>query len=96
MARQYRPKHPQPKLFIAKYRERRGMKAKELADRLGISEGQQSRYESGETPVRLDYLNDVAQELGCTVAELLAGEPDDPTVQRAIELLRSVRDARNP
>lgn len=94
MAKQYkRKRQTPPEQYIALWRDAAGLKARELADRLGITEGTQSRYESNKLRVSLDYLEDCADALGnCSAADLISRRPDEP----AEEALARAVLARQP
>lgn len=67
------------KLIGARIRETRiaaKIKQTELGEAVGVSEGQISRYESGETPTSNAMLMLIAQRLGCTASYLLEGAPE--------------------
>lgn len=64
------------KLVGARIREKREaakLKQPELAKAIGVSTGQISRYESGETPTGNATLLQIAKTLGCTASYLLEG-----------------------
>jgi transcriptional regulator with XRE-family HTH domain len=95
MAARYKPGKRPIRTFITQYRERAGLTKRDLAEKLGISEATQSRYESGGIRVPLEYLDDCASLLGCTVADLLSRDPRKPpseAFRRALELLRSAEE----
>jgi transcriptional regulator with XRE-family HTH domain len=86
MPRKPRP-HPKPTrrpTFIRSWRKHRGLTLAQLADRLaaelevGISEGQLSRIERGQTPYSQDILEAIAAALRCEPADLLVRDPSAP------------------
>lgn len=92
MAVRYKKKYgKRTRTYLAQWREHRGLTRRQLAERLDISEATQSRYESGMIPITLDYLDDCAHELQCSVVDLLSRDPDappDPALAQAIRLLQ--------
>ena len=61
---------------------------KELADYLGISQQEISRYERGEIKASINYLCDVADFCGVSVDFILGREPKDRTLRRPDETRR--------
>lgn len=59
---------------IRALREQRGLTQKELGERLGVSDKAVSKWETGRGLPDITLLEDLAGELGVSVAELLAGE----------------------
>ena len=58
---------------------RRKMRARELAERIGITEQNLSLLKSGKVRgVRFDTLAAICRELQCQPGDLLAFEPDEP------------------
>ena len=64
----------------------RGMKAKELARRMGISETQLSLFRSGKVRgIRFSTIAAMCAVLGCTPGELLDYDYDAADLERATE-----------
>ena len=58
---------------------RRKLKAKDLAERIGITEANLSLLRTGKVKgVRFETLAKLCRELACTPGDLLAVEPDEP------------------
>ena len=65
-----------PKLYVAAWRERRGMNQTELAARIGVRQATVSDLETGRTTmIRLSLLGKLAAALRCEPYELLKGPP---------------------
>ena len=62
---------------ISMYRKIRGFKASDVADRLGISESSYTRYERGETPITVDLIKQIADELNVDPVTLLSIHPSN-------------------
>ena len=62
--------------FIAALRRERGMTQKELADAIAVTDKAVSRWETGKGYPDVETLAPLAETLGVTVGELLAGERD--------------------
>lgn len=77
-------------LFIRDMRLERGLTQQQLADRLGITDKAVSKWERCVSCPDITLLRELADALGVTVAELLAGERDEapspvpPEVQDAV------------
>ncbi len=56
---------------IRQRRKAAGLRQRELANRLGVSQGRVSDLERGRTEPRLDTIRRLAAALGCTMADLL-------------------------
>lgn len=71
------------------------MSQDDLADKIGTTGATVSRTESGQHPYSQDYMEAVADVLGCTASDLISRDPramPNP-IDQAIELLRrSKRD----
>ena len=63
---------------IKQFREARGLKQTELAEKIDISTVTLSRYENGEREPRASELVKMAQLFGCTVDDLLSENPQIP------------------
>ena len=59
---------------IAAKRRAACMDMAEFSEKIGVSVGQLSRYESGETPLRITMVTFIARHLGCKAGELVDGE----------------------
>lgn len=64
--------------LIALLRRSQGMTQQQLADRIGVTNRAVSKWETGQGLPDVAVLPDLAQALGCTVDELLAGKTDRP------------------
>jgi len=51
-------------------REKKGMTQKELAEKIGVSQQNISRWETGEVIPRIDKIKIIAEVLECTIDEL--------------------------
>jgi len=72
------PKPKRQATFIRDWRKHRALKVWQLAERVGISESQLSRIETGKSPYIQDLLEAIAIELGCSASDLLIRRPTDP------------------
>ena len=89
-------------LFIRDMRLERGLTQQQLAERLGITDKAVSKWERCVSCPDITLLRDLADALGVSVSELLAGERDSapspvpPEVQDAVlETVRYAEAARN-
>ena len=62
-------------LFLCLLRKQKGMTQAELAARIGVTDKAVSRWETGKGFPDITLLPPLAEALGTSVAELLAGEP---------------------
>ena len=62
-------------LFICLLRKQKGMTQAELAGRIGVTDKAVSRWETGKGFPDISLLPPLAEALGTSVTELLAGEP---------------------
>jgi transcriptional regulator with XRE-family HTH domain len=62
---------------ISMYRKIRGIKASDIAQRLGISESSYTRYERGETSITVDLIKQIADELKVDPVTLLSIHPSN-------------------
>jgi transcriptional regulator with XRE-family HTH domain len=62
---------------LAKFRKMRDMKASDLAERIGMKEGAYTKYERGETPITVDFVQKVATALNVDPITILAASPDN-------------------
>lgn len=60
--------------FIAENRKAKGLKQKELAEKLGVSDKTVSRWENGNYMPDLSILKPLSEVLGISLNELLSGE----------------------
>ena len=77
---------------IASRRKLLGMRQKELAARLNITQYALTRIEKGKTAPRLNRLAEIATILGCSVSVLFRSEKDsmDDRAQSIIQILETV------
>ncbi len=59
--------------FIAELRKEKNMTQAELAEKMGVTDKSISRWENGKTMPDISMLNILANELNCTIQELLNG-----------------------
>jgi len=84
--------------FIAECRRKQNWTQSDLADRLGVTDKAVSRWETGKGYPEVTILPRLAEVLGVTVSEILAGEliPEDAQTERAeralLEHLEKTRD----
>lgn len=62
---------------ISMYRKIRGMKAADVAERLGMKEASYTRYERGETSITIDIIQQVAEILKVDPLMMLAVSPSN-------------------
>lgn len=60
---------------ISMFRKVRGIKAFDMAERLGMKEGTYTKYERGETKITIDFLQGVAKELKVDPVQILTSSP---------------------
>lgn len=60
---------------ISMFRKIRGIKAFDMAERIGIKEATYTKYERGETKITIDFVQKVAEELKVDPIELLTISP---------------------
>lgn len=58
------------------YRKIRGVKASDIAERLGISESSYTRYERGETPITIELVQQISEVLHVNPYMLLSVNPN--------------------
>lgn len=77
---------------IREQRQARGLTLQAVADRLGVTKTQISRFETGEREVDLPWLRRIAAALGTNVGQLLTPEDNpfslDEREQSVIEAMR--------
>lgn len=66
---------------VSMVRKIRGIKAFDMADRLGMKEATYTKYERGETKITIDFVQKVAEELKVDLFKLLTASPQN-VVQR--------------
>lgn len=64
--------------FIRQWRKKAGLTLERLADRVGMTAGNLSEIENGNTGYTQSTLEALADALGCTAADLLVRDPSDP------------------
>lgn len=64
--------------FIRQWRKKAGLTLERLADRVGMTGGNLSEIENGNTGYTQATLEALADALGCTAADLLVRDPSDP------------------
>jgi transcriptional regulator with XRE-family HTH domain len=94
----------QPRLYIAEWRESRGLTQQQLADRLETSDVTISRWETNKRRPNLDAQEAIAEALGIEAVDLrrhpshpsadalLRGQPQE-VVDQAIRLIQAIRRA---
>lgn len=84
------PKHPRH-IYLQEWRESRGLTGQQLGDRLGVSKGTISRWESGKRVPNTNVLEALAEALS-TPVETLFGPPLAPTDVQVItaEVIRAL------
>jgi transcriptional regulator with XRE-family HTH domain len=60
---------------ISMFRKVRGIKAFDMADRLGMKEATYTKYEWGETKITIDFVQKVAEELKVDPIQMLSNTP---------------------
>ncbi len=98
------PKRP-PELFIAEWRQARGLSQKRLAEKLGTTDMTVSRWERGESLLNTDVMGALAAALGIESVDLYR-HPDQPSADallrgespeirdQAIAVIEALRRAR--
>lgn len=81
---------------IATIRASRGLSQGELAEKLGVSPTQLSRWENGKVGPRFERLEDIANILHCTVAELFLTASDKQHFLRALMPRNVLSEEQNP
>lgn len=69
------PKKPRRRTFLKQWREKAGLNQETAADRIGITQGQLSRIERGDSPYNQDFLEAAAVAYQCEPADLLMRDP---------------------
>jgi transcriptional regulator with XRE-family HTH domain len=76
-------------------RARRGLTLAQLAERLGVTEGACSHWETGRRLPSIEQVRRIAMALDVDLAELVADDPAfavSAQEQRALDLLRAIPD----
>ena len=68
---------------IQEIRKGKGIKQKELADKLGIAENTLSQYETGSREPDIETTKRIANELGVSVDELVGAKKEKPSGKNA-------------
>lgn len=101
MAARIYPKRP-PKVYLAEWREHRGLTQAQLGDRLGVSSVAISRWECGSRRPDLNVLAAISEALGIELSalyrhpnqpsadELLKGQPQEVWDQ-AMSIIKTIR-----
>lgn len=76
---------------IMKRRQKRGFTQIEFAEKLGIEQHSVSRIEKGIIAPKMSRLQDIADLLGCTIADLFR-QTDTPTFAKAQEICYLLED----
>lgn len=66
---------PRRRTFLRQWREKKGLTQEQAADRIGITQGQLSRIERGDTPYNQDFLEQAAEAYQCDPADLIMRDP---------------------
>ncbi|WP_412545791.1 helix-turn-helix domain-containing protein [Maricaulis sp. MIT060901] len=69
------------KTFIREWRKHRERSQEWLADAIGITTASLSRIENGKQPYNQRQLEQIAEALECTPADLLSVEPEAPAAE---------------
>lgn len=75
MAARAHPKKPRRRTFLREWREEAGLTQEVAADRIGLTQGQLSRIERGDTPYNQDFLEAAAAAYQCEPADLIMRDP---------------------
>ena len=76
------PKRP-PRIFIAEWREAKGLTQEQLGARLGVSDVTVSRWETGKRKADKDVLAAICEALGIPLAAIFR-HPDQPSVDELL------------
>ena len=63
---------------LRKYRKAKGLKQKELADLVGVSESLISQFESGKKHPSFETALKIAEVLGCETYDLISNKEENP------------------
>ncbi len=99
--KQVRPrfkKRLHPRHFIKEWREYRGLTQAQLAERVGMTQGNISQLERGIQGYSVAGLNALAEALNCTTWQLLNVDPGKPGIKSGSddELLWSIWEQAKP
>lgn len=96
MSKRFKKRGPLDRTYLKQWREFRKKSQDDLADEIGTSGATVSRMENGETPYSQDYVEAVAEALGCTVADLISRDPriEGSFLEEAMTLLRRAQTSR--
>lgn len=73
------PKTDRKKTYLREWRRAKsGRTLEQVAEHIGISQPQLGRIERGDSPYNQDLLEALADLYGCTVADLLMRDPNEP------------------
>lgn len=75
LRKQVRAKPVRRRTFLRQWREHAGLTQEQASDRIGITQGQLSRIERGDTPYNQDFLERAADAYRCDPADLLMRDP---------------------
>lgn len=84
-------------LRIKEIRKKCGLTQKELAERVGVSEGAISQYESGKRRPDYETVLKMADYFGCSVDYLMGNDPspaEDPELDEILEQLKNRNEMR--
>lgn len=66
---------PQPLERVKRLRIEKGIRAEDIANRLGISKSYYSMLENGHRPLKLEHAQEIARALGVTLDALFLAPP---------------------
>ena len=76
--------------FIAELRKEKNMTQEQLAEKMGVTDKSISRWENGKTMPDISMLSILANELNCTIQELLNGRK--MTKEELIDLRETINN----
>lgn len=79
-----RPSRARQRTFFAEWREFRGLKQYEAAEKIDVDPSTLSRLEAGKIPYDQDILERMAQAFGCDPEDLLSINPLEPDLPRLL------------
>lgn len=82
--KQAHPKAQRRRTFLRQWREKVPLTQEQAADRIGITQGQLSRIERGDTPYNQDFLEKAADAYQCEPADLIMRDPSRPDAMWSI------------
>lgn len=74
-----KPVHSRHKTFLRQWREHRNLTLVQVAEEVGLSHGQLSRIERGQSPYNQDLLEALGNIYHCDVPDLLLRDPAETT-----------------